>query len=230
MRSRMKKNNITTIESASDELEVFLNSKGVSASDLKYSIQQAVIAYNSTTTDEPAGYRGYTITAKATLALRQVLKPLGFSKESPHNIELTANKENKFAIHICRGDEQAGMQSGFPSTMRAKGPRSQEFFGLTTSDINQIDMFQEDLPNNSVSSCPFDVWFLLLNAEKTQEGLNIKAELSKPVFCSQKGFVNGFSKRFVIDMSDFNSGLLIDTNENSEDGFSDDIDLDISMN
>ncbi|MFA0122676.1 hypothetical protein AB4400_14780, partial [Vibrio sp. 10N.261.48.A2] len=86
------------------------------------------------------------------------------------------------------------------------------------------------LPDYSLNNCPFDVWFLLLNAEKKSEGLDIKAELSKPVFCSQKGFVNGFSKRFMIDMSDFNSGLIIDTDESATDGFSDDIDLDISMN
>ncbi|ENK2913172.1 hypothetical protein AB3D14_000782 [Vibrio alginolyticus] len=218
------------IVDSSDELESFLQTKGLSAFNLKHAIGEAVAAYNNSTSDEPAGYRGYTITAKATLSLRQSLKPLGFKKEAPHNIELTAHNDTKFAIHICRGDEQSGISTGFPATMRPKGPRSQEYFGLVTSDIGQMDMFAEDLPDYSLNNCPYDVWFLLLNAEKTKDGLEIKAELSKPVFCSQKGFVNGFDTRFMIDMSDFNSGLLIDTDENADDGFSDDIDLDISMN
>jgi hypothetical protein len=218
------------ISTDTDELDSFLQEKGVTIDHIKHAVREAVTAFNSTTSDEPAGYRGYTITAKATLALRQGLKPIGFKKEAPHNIELTANSDNKFAIHICRGDEQAGISSGYPSTMRAKGPKSQEYFGLITSDISQLDMFSEYLPDYSLKNCPFDVWFLLLNAEKTSEGLEIKAELSKPVFCSQKGFVNGFSKRYIIDMSDFNSGLIIDTGENANDSFSDDIDLNISMN
>ncbi|WP_153447953.1 hypothetical protein [Vibrio algicola] len=154
------------ISSDMGALDSFLQEKGVSIDHIKHAVSEAVIAFNSTTSDEPARYRGYTITAKATLALRQSLKSLGFKKEAPHNIELTANSDNKFAIHICRGDEQAGISSGYPSTMRAKGPRSQEFFGLITSDISQIDMFPEDLPDYSLNNCPFDVWFLLLNAEK----------------------------------------------------------------
>ncbi|KJY82556.1 hypothetical protein TW81_12765 [Vibrio galatheae] len=224
--------NSVTLDTNPETLEMFLNEKNLSTQQVKHAIQQGIAHYNNTTSDEPAGYRGYTISAKATLALRQSLKPFGFKKESPYNIELTANNDNKFAIHICRGDEQAGLPSGYPSTMRPKGPRSQEYFGLATADINQIDMFADELPNYSSNNlCPFDVWFLLLNVEKSKdEGLIVKAELSKPIFCSQKGFVNGFSKRFMIDMTDFNSGLLIDTGESPESGFSEDIDLDISFN
>ncbi|MBD1567972.1 hypothetical protein [Aliivibrio sp. S10_S31] len=225
-----KINNNQIISNDPNNLDDFLQEKGVSVQHIKYAISQAIIAFNNTTSDEPAGYRGHTITAKATLALRQSLKPLGFKKESQHNIELTANSDNKFAIHICRGDEQAGVPTGYPSTLREKGPRSQAYFGLITSDINQIDMFPGTLPNYSSANCPFDVWFLLLNAQKKEGGIEIKAELSKPVFCSQKGFVNGYSKRFMVDMFDFNSGIIIDTDEDTNDGFSDDIDLDILMN
>lgn len=214
-----------------DELSTFLFSKDIELNDLTSSIGKAISVYNDTTGNYPAGYRGYTITAVTNAALREVLGNRGYEKDSPNNIELTVNKDNGFAIHVVRGDQQTGLPSGFPSTLRKKGELSVEFFGLATSAINQSDMFSDYLPKYGSVKCPYDIWFLMLYAMKDDNGgIIIKAELSKPHSCSQKGMVNGFSKRYMIGMSDYNNSMIIESSDNPDKGFSDDIELDISIN
>jgi hypothetical protein len=220
-----------SVVSTSDELNTFLLGKGVELNDLRSSIGKAMAAYNDTTGNYPAGYRGYTITAITNVSLREILGYKGYEKDSPSNIELTVNKDNGFAIHVVRGDLQTGLPSGFPSTMRCKGERSLDFFGLTTSETNQLDMFSDELPKYGSANCPYDVWFLMLyTLINSNDGIIIRAEFSKPQFCSQKGFVNGFSKRYMIDMTDFSHSMIIDFADSHDAVFSDDIELDISMN
>lgn len=213
-----------------DTFKLFLQDKGINEQDLISPIGKAIASYNEKTTNYPAGYRGYTITAETIVGLREILKPKGFIKHSPSNIELTVNEDTKFAIHVIRGDEQTGQITGYPSSLRKKGDRTLEYFGLATSETNQLDMFQNDLPYRDSSRCQYDIWFLMLYVLKEADtGITIRAELSKPIFCSQKGFVNGFSKRYQIDVNDLNNTLLINPSENPDDGYSDDLDLDILL-
>lgn len=218
--------------SASDiELQTFLNDREIEIQDIQAAIGRAIASYNDKTGNYPAGYRGHTITAETTVGLRESLRCKGFVKKAPSNIEVTVNEESNFGIHVIRGDEQTGQRLGYPSSLRSKGERSQSFFGLTTSETNQIDMFSDELPSHASTKCPYDIWFLMLYVLKEEDsGVTIRAELSKPEFCSQKGFVNGFSKRYLIDMSDLNNSLLIDPSDNPDNGYSDDLDLDISLN
>lgn len=225
----MQQNNKTVL--TSDELSDFLLSKGIELNDLRGSIGKAIAAYNDTTGNYPASFRGYTISAITTVSLRDILSNKGYEKHSPHNIELTLNKDNGFAIHVVRGDQQTGLPSGYPSTERAKGERSLDFFGLKTSATNQPDLFQDELTLRKLPNCPYDIWFLMIYISKNIDGeVIIRAEFSKPESCSQKGMINGFSQRYIIDMNDFSNNMIIGLTDDPSDSFSDDIDLDISIN
>ncbi|MDF2184109.1 hypothetical protein O1O06_04920 [Grimontia hollisae] len=218
------------VTSDQTELSNFLFGKGLEIEDLTQSISRAIAAYNNTTKNHPATYRGFMITAETNVALREILAARGYVKKAPSNIEITVSDEHKFGIHVLRGDQETGMLSGYPCSLRAKGVLSQEFFGLTTSATNQIDMFSEELPNHTSPKCPYDIWFLMLYVIKDEHsGVTIRAELSKPEYCSQKGIINGFSKRYLIDMQSFMDTLIIDLDESPDEGFSDDLDIDISL-
>ncbi|HDY7720036.1 MULTISPECIES: hypothetical protein [Vibrio harveyi group] len=222
--------NKNTIVSTGDELELFLRGKGIALNDVKTSIRTGIAAYNDTTSNYPATFRGHTISAITNVSLRELLGYQGYEKDSPNNIELTVNKENGFGIHVVRGDAQTGLLSGYPATLRKKGELSLDFFGLKTSEHGQIDMFAEELPTYGSPKCPYDVWFLMLYTSFDGDNLRVRSELSKPIFCSQKGFVNGFSRRYLIDMTDYGDSLIIEPDHISDEGFSEDIEINISMN
>lgn len=228
---KLHTNTTPTLIHEKDTFKLFLQDKGIDEQDLISAIRKAIASYNEKTTNYPAGYRGYAITAEAIAGLREILKPKGFIKHSPNNIELTVNEDTKFAIYVTRGDEQTGQITGYPSSLRNKGDKTLSYLGLTTSETNQFDMFQDEFPSRDSSRCQYDVWFLMLYVLKEENtGITIRAEFSKPIYCSQKGFVNGFSKRYQIDVNDLNSTLLINPTENPDDGYSDDLDLDLLLN
>ncbi|MGL5218367.1 MAG: hypothetical protein ACRC8G_02545 [Plesiomonas shigelloides] len=208
---------------------------GLSQVDLKLILERGLSGLYSTTINHPAISRGAYFYGEAVSAAREILAPKGFQRRSIRNIEFAVNERS--AIYVCRGCEQTGLVEGRPESRYPKGEFTREFMGLIYDnypgqgrlvlDDNQISF---DLPEMDVepilpNQLGLDLWFLLYSLDRDADSsrCTIKAELSRPASFNNKGIVNSFSTRLILNMSepDYMS------HGNDVPQFTPDIDLDI---
>ena len=197
--------------------------------------QQAISAANLSRADETAhstkGYAGSTFYSNLIKQLRDILVVKGFKPHTHQNIELVLN--DTVAIAVCKGDENTGKSTQDPHSARKKGGVTLALFGLSQNELPQNgELFEESdsLKINrgklqlEIDGKERDVWVLLHYSQKIADGeYRVKAELSRPSTYDNKGCINSFSGRIMLD----SMGLNIESQPNTETQFTDDIDFNI---
>jgi len=197
--------------------------------------QQAISAANLSRADETAhstkGYAGSTFYSNLIKQLRDILVVKGFKPHTHQNIELVLN--DTVAIAVCKGDENTGKTTQDPHSARKKGGVTLALFGLSQNKLPQNgELFEESdsLRINrgklqlEIDGKERDVWILMHYSQKIADGeYRVKAELSRPSTYDNKGRINSFSDRIMLDLM----GLNIESQPNSETQFTDDIDFNI---
>ena len=197
--------------------------------------QQAISAANLSRADETAhstkGYAGSTFYSNLIKQLRDILVVKGFKPHTHQNIELVLN--DTVAIAVCKGDEYTGKTTQDPHSARKKGGVTLALFGLSQNKLPQNgELFEESdsLRINrgklqlEIDGKERDVWILMHYSQKIADGeYRVKAELSRPSTYDNKGRINSFSDRIMLDLM----GLNIESQPNSETQFTDDIDFNI---
>ena len=197
--------------------------------------QQAISAANLSRADETAhstkGYAGSTFYSNLIRQLRDILVVKSFKPHTHQNIELVLN--DTVAIAVCKGDENTGKTTQDPHSARKKGGVTLALFGLSQNELPQNgELFEESdsLKMNhgklqlEIDGKERDVWILMHYSQKIADGeYRIKAELSQPSTYDNKGRINFFSNRIMLELM----GLNIESQPNSETQFTDDIDFNI---
>jgi hypothetical protein len=197
--------------------------------------QQAISAANLSRADETAhstkGYAGSTFYSNLIKQLRDILVVKGFKPHTHQNIELVLN--DTVAIAVCKGDENTGKTTQDPHSARKKGGVTLALFGLSQNELPQNgELFEESdsLKINrgklqlEIDGKERDVWVLMHYSQKIANGeYRVKAELSQPSTYDNKGRINFFSNRIMLELMDLN----IESQPNSETQFTDDIDFNI---
>ncbi|BBC40494.1 hypothetical protein PDPE_1-01334 [Photobacterium damselae subsp. piscicida] len=203
--------------------EVLLKSLKLTESTLIEALTRGLSARRSMTSNNPATSGGQYFYSETTRALRELLSPQGYKRESIRNVELTVNEELGVAIYLCGGCDQTGLENGRPQSSYDKGDFTLELFGLHQHETPNLDLFPDLLPTRRTqNSLKCEIWFLVHHIDKVDN--SIRAELSRPVSFNSKGYVTGFDleNRIIIDMDklvtfdskvDFNDEIDINIEE-----------------
>lgn len=197
--------------------------------------QKAISAANLSRADETAhstkGYAGSTFYSNLIRQLRDILVVKSFKPHTHQNIELVLN--DTVAIAVCKGDENTGKITQDPYSAGKKGGVTLALFGLSQNELPQNgELFEESdsLKINrgklqlEVDGKERDVWILMHHSQKIADGeYRVKAELSRPSTYDNKGRINSFSDRIILDLM----GSDIESQPKSETQFTDDIDFNI---
>ncbi|MFT6920086.1 MAG: hypothetical protein ACJA2G_002734 [Cognaticolwellia sp.] len=184
-------------------------------------LRRGLSARNRMTSNNPATSGGQYFYSEVVRALRELLMPFGYKKESIRNVELTINDSQGLAIYLCSGCDQTGNLAGVPQSITDKGDFTLDLFQLKYDDAPNLDLFPELLPQarpNNKLNC--DIWFLIHHFDKANN--TVSAELARPVSYNKNGYVTGFDpdSRIIIDI---NNDDVIET----ESDFNNEIDFDI---
>ncbi len=188
---------------------------------IKEALLRGLSARKRMTENNPLTSGGQYFYGDTIRALRELLKPYGYVRESIRNVELTINQEQGIAIYLCSACDQTGNSAGFPQSVTDKGDFTLDLLNLKFEESLNYDLFPETLPesnpNNKLNS---EVWFLLHYFDKNNN--KISAELVRPVSYNKRGYVTGFDleNRIIIDMD--NEDIV-----DSQVDFNDEIDFDI---
>lgn len=197
--------------------------------------RQAISAANLSRADETAhstkSYAGTTFYSNLIKQLRDILVVKGFEPHTHQNIELVLN--DTVAIAVCKGDGNTGRTTQAPYSARKKGGVTLALFGLLQDELPQNrELFErsDSLKINrgklqlETDGKERDVWILMHYSEKIAEGeYRVTAELSRPSTYNNKGYINSFSDRIILDLT----GLGIESMKDSETQFTNDIDFNI---
>lgn len=185
-------------------------------------VEQAVMRAVSSTygiTDSfPKSAKGTTFYNEIIANLREQFITEGFERLWVNNIELTISKELGFAFYFCRSDEQTGFELGMPRSLRKKGTVTQQVLGLVT----HYSLFPE---LNTVPGTDLNIWAIIIYADFTND--NYRGELAIPTNINQQGYIDNFSHRIMLNLSNETPTPLI-TDKPIE--FTEGLDIEISPN
>lgn len=185
-------------------------------------VEQAIMrgksATYSITDNYPKASPGTTFYSEVIASLRELLIPEGFEKLSISNIELTVSRELGFALYFCRGDEQTGIESGMPKSLRKKGNAAKNVLGLVTHYplLPELD----DVPQADIS-----IWAITIFADFKND--SYRAELGVPTNIDQRGYIDNFSHRIMLDL---NNEIPTPSITDKPIEFTEDVDIEIIKN
>lgn len=180
----------------------------LSLQDFAQIIQTANFARSDETANSTKIYAGTNFYHNLVKAIRDLLATKGFTAHSHRNIELALH--DNIAIGVCKGDEDTGNPSQPPHSAYKKGDITLKLLGLKQDDNPQQEKL---LPNTeklhvtggklqlTLDDKERDVWVLVHYSEKLSHGeYLVKAELSQPTTYDNKGYINSFSNRIILDL------------------------------
>lgn len=160
-----------------EEVRNRLEQLGLTVELLQEVVRHYAIYLNSQTEDHPTWGRGITPASEAIYALRNILRPLGWSREEEKGFALTIHPNNELAINIAKGDEGTG-------NPKAKVTSSSEKGICTEEALNENEQYSFDLMVPEVVGVvpKRPTWYLIVR--KKADGMH--AEFSLPIGLVEK--------------------------------------------
>lgn len=179
----------------------------LSLQDFAQIIQTANFARSDETGNSTKIYAGTNFYHNLVKAIRDELATKGFTAHSHRNIELALH--DKIAIGVCKGDEDTGNPSQPPLSAYKKGDITLKLLGLKQDDNPQQEKLLPDTEKLHATGGKLqlaldgkerDVWVLVHYSEKIGHGeYLVKAELSQPATYDNRGHINSFVNRIILD-------------------------------
>lgn len=179
----------------------------LSLQDFAQIIQTANFARSDETGNSTKIYAGTNFYHNLVKAIRDELATKGFTAHSHRNIELALH--DNIAIGVCKGDENTGNPSKPPHSAYKKGDITLKLLGLKQDDNPQQEKLFSDTEKLHVTGGKLqltldekerDVWVLVHYSEKLSHGeYLVKAELSQPATYDNRGYINSFANRIILD-------------------------------
>jgi hypothetical protein len=177
-----------------------LASLGLSAEDFAFVLAGADAEARTWSRAAPPVMAGMARWGKTNELLRIRLLPRGWSQDNPQNLPRTISPSGDFAIVGTAGDGATGWPPGNPTTRYAKGVETARFIERN----GQLAFDYGGLPGAGTlpwRMSPADgavTWLLLYNVTDS----HIHAELSLPESISPTGYVDAWTERVILPVTE----------------------------
>jgi hypothetical protein len=180
-----------------------LASLGLAAEDFAFVLLGADAEARTWSQVAPPVMSGMARWGKTNELLRLRLLPRGWSQDNPQNLPRTISPSGDFAIVGTAGDGATGWPPGNPTTRYAKGVETARFIernGQLAFDYGGLGgagtlPWRMGPPDGAVT------WLLLYNLTDSQ----IHAELSLPESISPTGYVDAWTERVILPVTELAS-------------------------
>jgi hypothetical protein len=180
-----------------------LASLGLAADDFEFVLRGADAEARMWSRAAPPVMAGMARWGKTNELLRIRLLPRGWSQDNPQNLPRTISPGGDFAIVGTAGDGAAGWAPGNPTTRYAKGVETARFIernGQLAFDYGGLSA-AGTLPWRTGPADGAATWLLLYNVTDSQ----IHAELSLPESISPTGYVDAWTERVILPVTELAS-------------------------
>jgi hypothetical protein len=183
-----------TIKYQAEEVTRKLEKLGLTAEQLTTALLAGVLAWSSSTPNDPPSAAGFNLWARIVRVLRENLVVFGWSKSDEKNFSTVKSPDEKMSIAVFAGCSNTGKQDCTPSTKRSRGKctvdavlSNQMFLPLTFSDGSSA--YQQKSESQIT-------WVLLHHID--HERNEIRSELSLPASMGQDGFIVQWLERIIL--------------------------------
>ena len=160
---------------------------------LQQSMLEGETARDGCTANDPPSTPGYIAWARTVKGLRDVLIPLGWTKNDDVNFSTAISPHKGIAIAVATGDESTGQPQLIPKTKYAKGPAT-----LAAVEMNklQLELFGTSpaLTETGAISGP-QTWMLM----RRRTGDTLFSELSLPDGAGYDGRIETWAVRIILE-------------------------------
>lgn len=153
------------------------------------------------TPDHPSWCTGIAPAGEAVFALRQLTRPLGWTREENRGFALTIHPKNILAVNIAKGDLNTGNPEHDPTSHSEKGVCTVE--ALADNQIS-FDFMEKFAASDEADFVSRPTWYLLIRVTERF----VKFEFSLPIALSADNHISKWAERLIfldLDIGDIGS-------------------------
>ncbi|MCK9551662.1 hypothetical protein [Aquamicrobium sp.] len=185
-----------------DEIASRLDQLEVNEVALREAVYQGHLQRTRLTLNHPTIYHGLNMWGEIVAALREQLRPLGWTRQEVGSYALTAHEERGLAITVASGDEATGNPSAHPCNRSKKGRNTVEAIEAN----RQLELFEKLPPEIQDEADGKQTWVLMHHTD-TVRG-EIRLELSRPSSIGKDGKISEWSERIILGSIPFDDDLV----------------------
>lgn len=185
-----------------DEIASRLDQLEVNEVALREAVYQGHLQRTRLTINHPTIYHGLNMWGEIVAALREQLRPLGWTRQEVGSYALTAHEERGLAITVASGDEATGNPSAHPCNRSKKGRNTVEAIEAN----RQLGLFEKLPPEIQDEADGKQTWVLMHHTD-TVRG-EIRLELSRPLSIGKDGKISEWSERIILGSIPFDDDLV----------------------
>lgn len=185
-----------------DEIASRLDQLEVNEVALREAVYQGHLQRTRLTLNHPTIYHGLNMWGEIVAALREQLRPLGWTRQEVGSYALTVHEERGLAITVASGDEATGNPSAHPCNRSKKGRNTVEAIEAN----RQLELFEKLPPEIQDEADGKQTWVLMHHTD-TVRG-EIRLELSRPSSIGKDGKISEWSERIILGSIPFDDDLV----------------------
>ncbi|MAY26417.1 MAG: hypothetical protein CMK02_09000 [Polycyclovorans sp.] len=185
-----------------DEIASRLDQLEVNEVALREAVYQGHLQRTRLTLNHPTIYHGLNMWGEIVAALREQLRPLGWTRQEVGSYALTVHEERGLAITVASGDEATGNPSAHPCNRSKKGRNTVEAIEAN----RQLELFEKLPPDIQDEADGKQTWVLMHHTD-TVRG-EIRLELSRPSSIGKDGKISEWSERIILGSIPFDDDLV----------------------
>lgn len=185
-----------------DEIASRLDQLEVNEVALREAVYQGHLQRTRLTLNHPTIYHGLNMWGEIVAALREQLRPLGWTRQEVGSYALTVHEERGLAITVASGDEATGNPSAHPCNRSKKGRNTVEAIEAN----RQLELFEKLPPEIQDEADGKQTWVLMHHTD-TVRG-EIRLELSRPSSIGKDGKISEWSERIILSSIPFDDDLV----------------------
>lgn len=185
-----------------DEIASRLDQLEVNEVALREAVYQGHLQRTRLTLNHPTIYHGLNMWGEIVAALREQLRPLGWTRQEIASYALTIHEERGLAITVASGDEATGNPSAHPCNRSRKGRNTVEAIEAN----RQLELFEKLPPEIQDEAYGKQTWVLMHHTDMVCG--EIRLELSRPSSIAKDGKISEWSERIILGSIPFDDDLM----------------------
>lgn len=204
---------MTIVRAERFEVEGRLAALGLTMEELHGIFKRAQAERSACTALDPITLPGVVFWGRVIRFAREAYIPKGWKPKRPKLIELVVNAEEKFAFTVCSGNFNTGKQgSEHPASRYGKGTAMKERIAA-----NQLVLPGMETPplRRDADAYAGETWCLLYyheavkDEDEATEKTRLWSELSLPKSVGDRGKIDTWKERIILDPIDFDEPLAL---------------------
>lgn len=171
---------------------------GLEVSDLLDAVRAAHQGRAACTELDPPMYPALSLWAHGVRRLRQRVLPLNWSMSNEGGYCTVVSPDAAYAIAVASGDANTGKPYASPTTLCAKGPRTQE--AISANQLS-LDLRVPEADEVEVADEQCETWLLMIHVDS--DAAEVRSELSLPSGQDDTGRVTTWAERIILPSVDF---------------------------